>query len=144
MAKRRNTRRPAMERQAADVRVRAVETEELRLVDRGGRVRAVLEMIRVGPCLRMMHEDGTVALELVLAGNGPGLRLTDEKGRTRLFVGATRGAARMGMADGEGSQRLFLGLNNGGGPALTLYDREQRQVWTTRPTGARARRSTKS
>ena len=72
MAKRRNTRRPAMERQAAVVRVRAVETEELRLVDRGGRVRAVLEMPRVGPCLRLMHEDGTVALELVLAGNGPG------------------------------------------------------------------------
>lgn len=133
MAKRKSIvkRLATLERQAADIRVRAVETAELRLVDRAGRVRAVLEMTRAGPSLAMMHEDGTVALELVLTGDGAGVRLADDKGETRVFLGATRGAARMGMADGAGTPRLFLGLNNGGKPTLTLYDRDQRRVWTT-------------
>lgn len=146
MAKRRkiSERAAARERQTADVRAKAVETGELRLVDRAGRVRAVLEVTRAGPSLAMMHEDGTVALELVLAGDGPGVRLTDEKGKTRVFVGATRGAARMGMTDGNGSQRLFLGVNGSGTPTLTLYDREQQRVWTTGAKRARARRSAKS
>jgi hypothetical protein len=114
----------------ADVRVRAIETEELRLMDRAGRVRAVLAMSHTGPSLAMMHEDGTVALEIVLAGDGPGVRLSDGKGETRVFIGATRGAARIGMADGDGSQRLFLGVSSGGTPTAAMYDTDQRRLWT--------------
>jgi hypothetical protein len=123
-------------------RSRTVDAGAFRLVDRAGRVRAVLEMGRAGPCLSMMHDDGTVALELVLSAAGPRLRLTDERGVTRVFVGATRGAARMGMADAAGQQRLFLGLSNGGRPALTLYDGAQRQAWTTGDGRARRRSKT--
>lgn len=117
-------------RQPADIRVGAIETGELRLVDRSGRVRAVLSASQSGPSLAMMHEDGTVALELVLGGDGPAVRLSDDKGETRVFIGAVRGAARIGMADGNGFQRLFLGVSNGGTPAATLYDSQQRQVWS--------------
>jgi len=133
--------RPAPpERQAADVRVRVVEAQEFRLVDRTGKVRAALELTRAGPSLAMLHEDGTVALEIVLTGDGPGVRLADANGETRVFIGATRGAARMGMADGQGSQRLFLGVNSGGTPTISLYDREQRQVWTAATAKERALR----
>lgn len=143
MAKRKSTaeRLAALERRAAEVRVRAIEVGELRLVDRNGRVRAVLEMGRLGPRLAMMHEDGTVALDLTLAADGPGVRLADEDGKTRVFLGATRGAARMGMADAEGSQRLFLGVNSLGKPTLTLYDREQRQIWTAQAPSTPPRRT---
>lgn len=146
MAKRKNIaeRLAALERQAAEVRVRVIEAGEFRLVDRAGRMRVLLEMTRFGPRLAMMRGDETVALELTLTGDGAGMRFTDEEGMTRVFVGATRGAARIGMADGEGAQRLFLGLTGGGEPALTLYDGSQRQVWTTRTTKARAGQSNRS
>ena len=141
MAKRKTVtgRTASPERQAAEVRVRVVETEELRLVDRSGRTRTLLEMTRTGPRLAMMHEDGTVALEVILAADGPGVRLADETGETRIFAGATRGGARVGMADGKGSQRVYLGVNSGGTPTLTLYDQDQRQVWTAASTKAMAR-----
>lgn len=151
MAKRKSTadRLAALERQAADIRVRAVEAGEFRLVDKTGRVRAVLEMVRNGPSLSMMHEDGTVSLEVELSKEGPVVRLSDETGRTRVFVGATRGAARLGMADGQGHQRLFIGADSAGNPAVTLYNRDQKQIWTADATsaadrpGARAARSAK-
>ena len=145
MAKRKSVvGRPAVtERQPAEVRVRAVETEELRLVDRAGRTRTLLEMTRLGPRLAMMHEDGTVALEVVLASDGPGVRFADDKGETLAFVGATRGGARLGMADREGSQRVFLGVNSNGTPTLTLYDENQRQVWTAVSGKVPARSSAK-
>lgn len=146
MAKRKTVvgRSAVTERLTAEVRVRAVETEELRLVDRAGRTRTLLEMTRLGPRLAMMHEDGTVALEVILAADGPGVRLADEKGETLVFAGATRGGARIGMADSEGSQRVFLGVNSGGTPTLTLYDRNQRQVWTAVSTKVPTRRSAKT
>ncbi len=110
---------------------RAIEATQFRLVDRNGRLRAVLEMSRSGPHLAMLHEDGTPALELALSRDGPCVRLTDGDGATRVFVGATRGSARIGMADDEGTQRVFLGVGAKGTPGLTLYDGHQRRVWTT-------------
>lgn len=136
MAKRKTIagRQTMTARQTAEIRVRALETEELRLVDRTGRTRTLLEITRLGPRLAMMHEDGTVALEVILAADGPGMRFADERGETLVFAGATRGGARIGMADGHGSQRVFLGVNRDGTPTLTLYDTDQRQVWTALPT----------
>ncbi len=144
MATRKNITRPLTlpERQAADIRVRAVEAGEFRLVDGAGRMRALLEMTRAGPRLAMMHEDGTVAIEVMLARDGPGVRLTDRAGKTRLFAGAMRGTPRIGIADAEGSQRLFVGLSHGGEPSVTLYDTSQRQVWTTQGArGGKGRRT---
>jgi hypothetical protein len=132
MAKQRVSKRAAPARPLTEVRAHAVEAEEFRLVDRSGRPRATLEMTALGPRLVMMHEDGTVALELLLSGDGSGLRLAGRDGETRVFVGASRGSARLGMADTGGSQRAFLGVSTRGQPALTLYDGDQRQVWTTR------------
>jgi len=72
MAKRNiDARIAALQRQIAEIRVKAVEAGEFRLVDKAGRVRAALEMTRSGPRLAMMHEDGTVALEVTLAAQGP-------------------------------------------------------------------------
>jgi hypothetical protein len=146
MAKQKSMKpRPAAtKRLSADVRVRVVEAGEFRLVDRAGRTRAALEMTRNGPRLAMMHECGTVALELTLASDGPSVRLSDGEDATRVFLGATRGAARMGMADGKGSQRLFFGVSAEGTPTITLYDREQGQVWTTPPARTRVGKPGKS
>ncbi len=124
-----NGRVAALERQIAEIRVRAVEAGEFRLVDKAGRTRAVLGMTRSGPCLAMMHEDGTVAMEVALAQGGPSVRLTDEDGRTRVFIGATRDAARIGLADGKGAQRVYCGVSRRGKPALTVYDSRQIKVW---------------
>lgn len=118
------------------VRVDAVETGVIRLTDKAGRVRAVLEMGPAGPRLAMMHEDGTVAFELALANDGPSARFADVKGGTRVFVGANRGSARFGMADGAGSQRLYIGVGGGGRPVVSFYDQQQKQTWTA---GTRAK-----
>jgi len=133
MPKRKNVtdRLEALERQAAAIRVGAVEASEFRLVDRTGQPRATLEMTRTGPRLAMMHEDGTVAIEIELTRDGPAIRLADSHGDTRVFIGAMRDTARIGMADETGAQRLFIGLSHGGDPSLTLYDDTQRQAWTT-------------
>lgn len=127
-----------LERQAAKPAARAVEAEEFRLVDRAGRLRALLELTRIGPRLAMMREDGTIALELMLTGDGAGARFADDTGKTRVFIGASRGTARLGMADGDGAPRVFLGLDRNGKPTLSFYDRRQRKVRTTRPTPPRA------
>lgn len=130
MAKRRSVQgRAATERQSPEVNVRAVEASEFRLVDRDGRLRAVLESTPQGPRLAMMQEDGSIALEITLAPDGPGIRLGDENGQTRVFIGAMRDAARLGMADSDGNQRIFLGVNAKGTPTITTYDARQREVW---------------
>ena len=133
MARKKNidARLTALQRQIAEIRVRAVEAAEFRLVDKAGRVRAMLEMTRSGPRLAMIHEDGPVSLELTLAADGPGLRLADEDGQTRLFIGATRDAARIGLADGTGKQRAYIGVSRGGKAKITFYDAKQRAVWAT-------------
>jgi hypothetical protein len=140
MAKRKDVegRIATLERQLAEIRVRAVEAGEFRLVDKAGRPRAVLEVTRRGPRLALLHEDGTIGVEVTLAPDGPGVRLADEEGLTRLFLGATRDAARVGLSDGEGNQRLFLGVSGGSGgaggkPSMTMYDRKQREVWEAVP-----------
>jgi hypothetical protein len=125
-----SSRLAALERQLAEVRVRAVEASEFRLVDRAGKVRAVLEMSRLGPRLVMMHADGTPALELSLPPDGPAIRLSDQDGETRTFIGAIRDAARIAMADGKGNQRIFIGVNAAGTPSLTVYDGKQKAVWS--------------
>lgn len=125
-----NTRLAAVERQLADIRVRAIEASEFRLVDKSGKVRAVLEMSRLGPRLVMLHADGTPALELSLPPDGPAVKLSDQDGETRVFLGATRDAARIGLADGKGNQRMFLGVNAAGKPSLTVYDGKQKAVWS--------------
>ncbi len=131
MAKRKTTNtKTSTSRRSAAIRVPVIETEELRLVDSGGCVRAVLEMNRRGPCVMMMHEDGTVALEVILSKEGPSIRLADERGETRIFIGAMRGSSRVGMADADGSQRLFLGVNSAGKPAMHLYDADQHEIWS--------------
>jgi hypothetical protein len=128
-----------LERRAAPSRASTLETSELRLVDKSGRLRALLDITRAGPRLAMMREDGTTVLELMVTGDGAGVRMTDAAGNTRVFVGATRGTARLGMSDGDGANRLFLGLSGGGDPALTLYDGSQREVWATRSKESRVR-----
>jgi hypothetical protein len=131
MAKRNvEARIAALQRQIAEIRVKAAEAAEFRLVDKAGRVRAALEMTRSGPRLMMMHEDGTVALEVALAAQGPSVRLADANGQTRVFVGATRNSARIGLADGTGAQRAFIGVSQGGQPAITTYDAKQRTLWS--------------
>lgn len=139
MAKRKNIteRLEMLERQAAEVRVRTVEAGEFRLVDGAGRMRALLQMTRLGPRLVMMHEDGTVAIEIKLGNDGPAVRLTDDTGSTRVFVGAMRGMARIGMADGKGSQRLLAGLSHTGEPSVTLYDDSHQRVWRAEATKVR-------
>ena len=131
MAKRKNGggRAESSKKRNAAIRVPAIETEELRLVDGTGNVRAIMEMARTGPSLTMMHEDGTVALEVVLSKDGPSIKLSDDSGETRIFIGAIRGTSRLGMADGDGSQRLFAGVNNAGKPSMHLYDSDQQEVW---------------
>lgn len=130
MAKKNLSNRIAsLERQIADIRVRAVEASEFRLVDKAGRVRGVLEMSRSGPRLALMHEDGTVSLEVALADDGPSIRLADESSRTRVFVGATRNEARIGLADGEKKPRIFLNVKNSGKPVIAVYDGKQKRVW---------------
>jgi hypothetical protein len=130
MAKRKlSSRIDALERQVAEIRVKAVEASEFRLVDKSGRLRAVLEMTRTGPRLALLDEDGTVALETSLSNDGPSIRLADQHGNTRVFLGATRDASRIGLADSDGAQRVFLGVSAGGKPAVTVYDSEQRKVW---------------
>jgi hypothetical protein len=124
------SRLTALERQVAEIKVRAVEAAEFRLVDKTGNLRAVLEMTRSGPRLRMLHEDGEVALEVSLPPDGPAIRMADEEGHTRLFLGAMRDAARIGMADAKGHQRAFIGLTAGGRPTITLYDPKQKAVWS--------------
>lgn len=119
----------ALERQIAEVRVKAAEAGEFRLVDKAGRLRAALEMTRFGPRLAMMHTDGTVALEVMLGAQGPSVRMADEDGCTRVFVGATRDAARIGLADGSGAQRIFIGVGQEGKPSVTIYDAKQRTLW---------------
>lgn len=130
MAKKNLSNRIAsLERQMADIRVRAVEASEFRLVDKSGRVRGVLEMGRTGPRLAMMHEDGTVSLEIALANDGPSVRLADETGLTRVFVGATRNEARIGLSDAEKKPRIFLNVKSSGKPAIAVYDGKQKKVW---------------
>jgi hypothetical protein len=127
MAKRKSTR-PSKKRTAA-IKVPAIETEELRLTDAAGTVRAVLEMVRSCPSLTMMNEDGSVALELILSKDGPSIRLADDRGETRIFLGAIRGTSRLGMADADGAQRLFAGVNSAGKPSMHLYDADQHELW---------------
>jgi hypothetical protein len=126
-----------LERQAAEVRVRTIEAGEFRLVDQAGRMRALMQVTRIGPRLVMMHEDGTVAVEIKLGHDGPAVRLADDKGSTRVFVGAMRGMARIGMADAEGLQRLLVGLSHTGEPSVTLYDDSHQRVWRAEATKVR-------
>lgn len=127
-------------RPAATAPARVVEASEFRLVDRAGRVRALLSMSRAGPRLEMMQEDGTIVLEVALTGDGAGAKFADGAGEPRVFIGTARGAARLGMADKEGSPRLFVGLGSAGTPEVTLYDDSQRRVWSTRASGGKPRR----
>jgi hypothetical protein len=130
MAKKNLSNRIAsLERQIADIRVRAVEASEFRLVDKSGRVRGVLEMSRTGPRLALMHEDGTVSLEVALANDGPSIRLADESNVTRVFVGATRNEARIGLADAEKKPRIFLNVKKSGKPTIATYDNKQKRIW---------------
>lgn len=120
----------AVERELAEVRVRAVEAQEFRLVDRAGRVRAVLEITRSGsPRLAMFNDEGAACVEITLTKDGPGVRLGDSEGDTRIFIGATKDAARIGLADADGNNRAFLGVMPKGGPTLALYDAKQKVVW---------------
>jgi hypothetical protein len=119
----------ALERQVAEIRVRAVEAGEFRLVDKSGRVRAVLEMTRSGPRLAMIQEDGAVSFEVALAPDGPGLRVSDVDGNTRIFIGAQRDSGRIALADGKGKQRAFIGVGGEGRPMIDLYDAKQRRIW---------------
>jgi hypothetical protein len=128
-----SSRLAAVERQLAEVRVRAIESSEFRLVDKSGKVRAVLEMSRLGPRLVMMHADGTAGLEVSLPPDGPAVTLSDEDGETRVFLGATRDAARVALADSKGNQRMFLGVSAAGKPSLTVYDAKQKAVWSATP-----------
>lgn len=127
MAKRKSTR-PSKKRNAA-IKVPAIETEELRLTDAAGTVRAVFEMVRNCPSLTMLNEDGSIALEVILSKDGPSIRLADHRGETRIFMGAIRGSSRVGMADADGSQRLFMGVNSVGKPSMHLYDADQHEIW---------------
>ncbi len=130
MAKRKSTNpSKTAKKLPAAIKVPAIETEELRLVDAAGTVRAVLEMVRTGPSLTMMNEDGSVALELVLSKDGPSIRLADDRGETRIFLGAIRDSSRLGMADADGAQRLFMGVNSAGKPSMHLYDADQHELW---------------
>ncbi len=131
MAKRKSTRtaKTSKSRPAA-IKVPTIETEELRLTDADGNVRAVLEMFRSCPSLTMLHEDGSVALELTLSKDGPSIRLADDRGETRIFLGAIRGSSRLGMADADNSQRLFMGVNSAGKPSMHLYDADQHEIWS--------------
>lgn len=138
-ARKKTTKRSAARgRASADIRVRAVEAKEFRLVDSAGRTRAALEMTGPGPRLVMMHEDGTVALEVMLARQGPSVRLADGAGETRVFIGAMLGTARIGMADANASPRLFVGLGHNGEPSVALYDGSQRRLWATPAAEARS------
>jgi hypothetical protein len=138
MAKRRSIQsgKRGAQRPAPEIKVGTVEASEFRLVDRSGRLQAVLESTPQGPRLAMMQSDGSVGLEITLAPDGPGIRLSDENGQTRVFVGAMRDAARLGMADGDGNQRLFIGVNARGAPSITLYDARQREVWEAPSPGS--------
>lgn len=121
----------AVERELAEVRVRAVEAQEFRLVDKSGRVRAVLEVTRSGvPRLAMLNEEGAACVEITLGKDGPGVRLGDSDGDTRVFIGATKDAARIGLADADGNNRAFLGVMPKGGATLALYDAKQKVVWS--------------
>ena len=119
-----------LQRQIAEIRVKSVEAGEFRLVDKAGRVRAVLELTRSGPRLAMMHEDGTVGLEVSLGAGNPAVRLADETGQTRVFLGAARDAASIALADGKGAQRTFMGVSRSGKTTIKLYDAKQRVAWT--------------
>ncbi len=119
-----------LQREIAEIRIRNIEAGEFRLVDKSGRVRAVLEMTRSGPRLAMMDEEGTIGLEITLAAGGPGIRLADEDGKTRAFIGAARDAASIALADGKGAQRVFVGVGRSGTPSIKTYDAKQRVAWS--------------
>lgn len=129
MAKRNvEDRLSALERQAAEIRVEAVEATEFRLVDKAGRVRGVMEMTESGPRLALLDTEGTVLAEVFAQRDGTAVRLGGRDGDTRVFVGAIGGNARIALSDSGGHQRAFIGVEPKG-PTITLYDAKQKTIW---------------
>ena len=84
--------------------------EELRLVDREGRVRA----------------------RMVLGVHGePGVGLLDEDGRPRITLGlGTDGDPGLNLLDQDGRLRATLRLGKDGTPGVILSDRDGKVIWS--------------
>ena len=84
--------------------------EELRLVDREGRVRA----------------------RMVLGAHGePGVGLLDGDGRPRITLGlGTDGDPSLNLLDQDGRLRATLRLGKDGTPGMILSDRDGKVIWS--------------
>ena len=101
--------RLALEAEVAELRARAVEANEVRLVDGDGRVRGLLAMDGDHPKLAFLDGDGRVRAKLVVSSDGPGLTFTDEAGRRGRGWGSRRMRLRIGFADANGEPGVLWG-----------------------------------
>ncbi len=103
-----------------------VTTQELRLTDRQGNVRAVMSTDRDGePGLRMYDKNGTVRLQLDAFETTPSLILMDENGARRAYYGMSSptgdGELTFTNADGNNAASLMI---SGNASSFSLMDGE--------------------
>lgn len=126
-----------------------LRTERLEIVDKEGRVRALLTTLEdTRPTLALLDksgefrawlflsEDGSPKLALV---NNPLLVLTDAAGEFRLVLRLDReGSPSLGLSDNTGTFRSMLQLTKDGSPVLSLHDKEGKVTWSTPGATAQA------
>lgn len=90
---------------------RRVSAEEFLLVDRAGRVRAVLGISSQGPVLGFRDESGKGRAAFGIgSGDGPGMVLADETGKPRAELVVRNGQPTLALSDGAGTVRAELVL----------------------------------
>lgn len=109
--------------------------DEFRLVDREGRIRAVLGVTAQGPVLAFHDESGRPRAAIGIgAVDGPGVVLADERGKPRAEFEIREGVPRLALADAAGLVRAELQLQSTGpvlglsGGAIQIVDRDGKLV----------------
>ncbi len=95
------------------LRVKRVDAQEYRLLDREGHERGYLRRTRLGPSFSLHDEAGMA--RVALGGETPGLVLMDEAGRPRVRVELTAGGPRVALVGEDGRPRAELRLGDRGG-----------------------------
>ena len=101
-----------------------VTAQEFRLTDKGGNIRAVMNVDTSGePGLRMFDRTGTLRLQLDSFENTPSLILLDRAGSRRVYYGMENadGSGLLQMMGPNGETQATL-TTSGDNPVFTLND----------------------
>ena len=119
--------------QAQSGRIKVLEAEEVRLIERDGRPAARLQVDKSGrPGLFLYDSHGEVRAVLgVLPSGAPHLALSDRRGRVRgTFAVLSDETVTLFMSDEAGNRSVEVRVPAGENPKITLQTRDGKPLFT--------------